>query len=386
MSKRVRTSQPVKSRLSRTTTIIDSDNDSDSNSDAELRAVAGLDDPEEDEEGDEDESSVDYEEAEEFPTDDNEFEEDSAKNKKHHNQRKNKLVSITVKSPKIFTVKLNFNNRQKFTKATQNGKRKSANNDDITKVTRPKRESKGNTNIKNSFRTRKIKTSYVEPNEDDFVDDSMEEEEEEQEEEEQNDVSATENHKNKTKRQQGIEMEDGENEEDEEDEEEDEADEDEDEEEEMENDIDSSSVDLSKLSDRQKSNFDEDSVEPEDMKSDDYQNKSLPRSVMALMDGHSRKKQLTEEEIQLRKAEAARKRKTFNIRRLEAEKKETLKKLLHRKVEKVDAKKQEEENERRRLNQLKRKEIMKHKALFSWVSKTELIDDVKKNVSYYSMQ
>jgi len=73
-------------------------------------------------------------------------------------------------------------------------------------------------------------------------------------------------------------------------------------------------------------------------------------------------------------------------RKLEEEKKETLKKLLYRKIEKVDAKAQQEEDERRKLNQSKRKELIKHSALFSWVSKTEVVNNEKTNVSFYSMQ
>jgi Ino eighty subunit 2 len=149
---------------------------------------------------------------------------------------------------------------------------------------------------------------------------------------------------------------------------------------------DESDIDLSKLSGRQRAKYLGTSEEPDDLKPEFYQGKKLPRSVLALIEGNSKKKQLTAEEMQLRKAEAARKRKTFNMRKLEAEKKETLKKLLHRKVEKVDAKKQEEELERRKQNMLKRKEIIKHKAIFSWISKTEIVNGEKTSTSYYSMQ
>lgn len=144
-------------------------------------------------------------------------------------------------------------------------------------------------------------------------------------------------------------------------------------------------VDMSKLSDRQRAKYFGQSEEPEDLQSQYYQGKKLPKSVLALMEG-SKKKQLTEEEIEFRKADAARKRKNFVMKKLEEEKKETLRKLLYRKVEKVDSKKQEEENERQRLQKLKRAELIKHKALFSWVSKTDGEGDQRQAVSYYSMQ
>lgn len=144
-------------------------------------------------------------------------------------------------------------------------------------------------------------------------------------------------------------------------------------------------IDLSKLSDRQRAKYLGQSEEPDELKNELLNGKNLPKSVLMLMEG-SQKKQLTEEEIELRKADAARKRKHFVMKKLEAEKKETLRKLLHRKVEKVDSRKQEEENERNRLNKLKRAELLKHKALFSWVSKTEGEGIDKCAVSYYSMQ
>lgn len=155
----------------------------------------------------------------------------------------------------------------------------------------------------------------------------------------------------------------------------------------MEQEENNTEIDVNKLSDRQRAKyFGKSSVEAEDLNPEFYQGKKLPKSVLALMQGNSKKKQLTVEELELRKADAARKRKTFNMRKLEAEKKETLRKLLNRKVEKVDLKKQEEENERRKFNLNKRKEILKHKALFSWKSKEEIINGERVNQMYYSMQ
>jgi Ino eighty subunit 2 len=158
-----------------------------------------------------------------------------------------------------------------------------------------------------------------------------------------------------------------------------------------ENEDDEGNIDLSKLSDRQRAKYLGTSEDPEDLRPEFYTGKKLPKSVLALMEGNKKKKVMTAEEIEMRKAEAARKRKTFNQRKLEAEKKETLKKLLHRKIDKVDARKQEQEEERRKQNKLKRKEIIKHKALFSWVSRTEVggetdTENKKRTVSYYSMQ
>lgn len=146
--------------------------------------------------------------------------------------------------------------------------------------------------------------------------------------------------------------------------------------------VDEKNVDLSKLSDRQRAKYLGQSEEPEELNAEFYNGKKLPKSVLALMKGNEKKKVLTPEEIELRKADAARKRKTFNARKLEAEKKETLRKLLHRKIDKAEVKRQEMEDERKRENKLKRREIIKHKALFSYVSK-KVGEGIQ---SFYSMQ
>ncbi|KAG0682309.1 hypothetical protein C6P40_001905 [Pichia californica] len=262
---------------------------------------------------------------------------------------KAQLVTVTYQSSSnlLMTLKLN---KKKFSK--------------VVNAKKPKKEGKSRSPvsiIKDNTRKRNTKVSYIEPNEDDDfgsdIDDfdsivpGLNDDEEEGEDKE------------------GVDVDDDDEEDDDIGIEEDESD-----------------IDLSKLSERQRSKVLGISEEPEELTPEFYNGKKLPKSVLALMEGGNKKKPLTEEEMQLRKAEAARKRKTFNQRKLEAEKKETLKKLLHRKIEKVDAKKLELENERRLQNKQIRRELITHKALFSWVSKTEVIDGEKTSVSLYSMQ
>lgn len=97
---------------------------------------------------------------------------------------------------------------------------------------------------------------------------------------------------------------------------------------------------------------------------------------------------LTEEELLLKKAEATRKRKHFIARKLEAEKKETLERLLLKRETKSASVGPESESRR----ELKKRVLAIHPALFSWSSKTELVapadtqgEPTKTNVSYYSM-
>lgn len=110
----------------------------------------------------------------------------------------------------------------------------------------------------------------------------------------------------------------------------------------------------------------------------------MHKSVIELIDGGSKKKQLSEEEMQLKKAEAARKRKHFNIRRLEAEKRETLDRLLLKK----ETKKKDQsdaESERQKKANAKKRVMIKHPALFNWCSQTKVVDGEKTSISYYSI-
>lgn len=289
----------------------------------------------------------------------------SAKSKrKHVNSAVN--VKTAAKTSKKFVLSLKFNDKRLLSKVAG------------PKIKKEKKKTGGKTTKNSSSRSNRAAVNYTEPDEDEFQDEENKEPKSnksrgkitpqmnvDEDESESNDEDLLElaNEEERETDLLGFDTEDNE-----------------------------TDMDVTKFSERQKSKYLGTSEEPDEvpsletLQSEFYKGKKLPKSILALMEGNPNKKQLTEEEIQLRKAEAARKRKTFNLRRLEAEKKETLKKLLHRKVEKVDAQKLEVENERRLQNKLKRKDIITHKALFSWVSKTEVDNGEKKNVSYYSMQ
>lgn len=109
----------------------------------------------------------------------------------------------------------------------------------------------------------------------------------------------------------------------------------------------------------------------------------MPKSVLVLIDPRTKAQKLSEEELVLKKAEATRKRKHFIARKLEAEKKETLERLLLKKENKSASVGPDSENARK---ESKKRVLITHKALFSWSSKTENTNDGHKtNVSYYSM-
>ena len=345
-----------------------SDDEDEPMDDGELEADDVYDDGEVIYEGDEDEED----EEEEFEELARSKSRTKAKVPVESSKKEQKNVSVKNKSTNSLLISMNFVDKKKLSTVLSQPSSPGA------KGTKP--------NAKTNSRTRNIKITYTEPNEDDFGSDI-----DTAEEVKPTSIKRSSNAKGNNKgrgRQTAATLNDDDDDDDEDkDDEEDEVDDDEDLDlEENMDDNEESDVDFSKLSERQRSKVLGVSEEPEEMTPELYEGKKLPKSVLALMEGSSKKKALTEEEIQLKKAEAARKRKTFNMRKLEAEKKETLKKLLHRKIDKVDAKKQEEENERRRRNQLKRKELITHRALFSWLSKTETVDDKKTNVSLFSLQ
>lgn len=268
--------------------------------------------------------------------------------KNHKNKTKQNYVSIKYKSSTNLLITLSLN-KNKISNILNKSKSRITNKKEST--------SKSNSISKSNVRTRKIKVKYTEPNEDDFGSDFEENGEIPNNDSLRNsDDNDSEENDDPNLNDEGNDTNGNE-----------------------------SDIELAKLSERQRSKVLGLSEEPEEVINEFYNGKKLPKSVLALMEGGTKKKPLTEEEIQLRKAEAARKRKTFNMRKLESEKKETLKKLLHRKIEKVDAKKVEEENERRKLNS-RRRELITHKALFSWVSKTDVVDGQKTDVSLYSLQ
>jgi len=112
------------------------------------------------------------------------------------------------------------------------------------------------------------------------------------------------------------------------------------------------------------------------------------KELLALMDEPQKKKNLSEEEIQLRRAEQARKRKNFSIKKLEAEKRDTLNKLLMKRASKVrDIKnlKGKEYGDEEETQAVPRRPQLKHNALFRWQSKTVTKDKAKRNVEYYSI-
>lgn len=338
---------------------IEEDDDDD---DDELLGLAGVD-------NDFDEDLVDEEEEED------EYEDEVIPSRKRNSKANSKkpLVSVNSGNTGNISVTMNFNDKKKFSKVMKSKISKPKVQQKLKLKRRPDlstessadsviNNSKNNFKNKNKSRSHNKKAINYNEDDDDEEDEELIGEDNEEEEDEIINNSMI-----------------GED---------DELDEDEEDEDNF-DDIGSgynSERDLSKLSERQRSKILGTSEEPDELSSELYKDKKLPKSVLALMHGNQKKEPLTEEEIQFKKADTARKRKIFVARKLEAEKKETLKKLLYRKVEKADAKAKEEELERRKLNKSKRKELLKHKALFSWVSKTEVVNDVKTNVSYYSMQ
>ncbi|GMG41008.1 unnamed protein product [Ambrosiozyma monospora] len=152
--------------------------------------------------------------------------------------------------------------------------------------------------------------------------------------------------------------------------------------------------DVTKMTERQRSKILNYTTEESDTPSSSVthingKRKRGAKELLSLMDNGYKKKEFTAEEIQLRKLEAARKRKNFNARKLEKEKKETINKLLMKRADKV-----------RNLNNLKGKEyddddnadsrdekrrvLIQHEALFSWSSKSVVRDSKQQCLSTYS--
>ncbi len=102
---------------------------------------------------------------------------------------------------------------------------------------------------------------------------------------------------------------------------------------------------------------------------------SNDEELLALPLEGTKKKILTEEEVQLRKAETARKRKNLSERRLEEEKRDTLNKLLKKravKEKKVLSDANDSEGETDGVAQRPRRPQLNHPALNRWQSKQNM--------------
>ncbi|ODQ79088.1 hypothetical protein BABINDRAFT_167629 [Babjeviella inositovora NRRL Y-12698] len=131
---------------------------------------------------------------------------------------------------------------------------------------------------------------------------------------------------------------------------------------------DPSTPDISKMTERQRTKYFEEQVAVEAPK----------EKFLALSNDIIKKVNLTEDEIQLRRAETARRRKNQSEKKLEEEKTETLNKLLKRRAGKVrDLKKLDEQSkdgedwDPDEGETVKKRPVVKHGALFRWVSNPE---------------
>ncbi|KAG7742452.1 hypothetical protein KL911_001481 [Ogataea haglerorum] len=89
----------------------------------------------------------------------------------------------------------------------------------------------------------------------------------------------------------------------------------------------SASTDLARMTERQRAKYME--------AADEDSERQASSELLELTNERSKKKQFTEEELQLRRLENARKRKNFTMKRLEMEKQDTLNKLLLKRADKV---------------------------------------------------
>lgn len=96
------------------------------------------------------------------------------------------------------------------------------------------------------------------------------------------------------------------------------------------------------------------------------------QQLLSLSNDVHKRRVLTDEENQLRKAEIARKRKNLTERKLEEEKQETINKLLKRRAGKVSAATLKEDEEVN-LKEKHRRPQIQHEALFTWVSKKDTL-------------
>ncbi|ODV98315.1 hypothetical protein PACTADRAFT_48098 [Pachysolen tannophilus NRRL Y-2460] len=171
------------------------------------------------------------------------------------------------------------------------------------------------------------------------------------------------------KREQSNELNDEEEDEEEEEEEEGQADIDQDllltDEEEWE--LSGPKQDISKMTERQRAKFLEENKNL-DVKNSKYSVDSDSNGFLELSNEPTKKKVYTEEELQLRRAETARKRKNLSERRLEEEKQDTLNRLLKRRANKVRDIKSLNDEDKPSILDKPRRPVLQHKALISWRS------------------
>lgn len=115
--------------------------------------------------------------------------------------------------------------------------------------------------------------------------------------------------------------------------------------------------DISKMTERQRKKVLEDSQSNVDSDAD---------GLMQLSNERSKRKVLTEEELQLKKLETARKRRNFTEKKLEEEKQDTLNKLLKKRAVKV--RNLDSLNDEALSTELPRRPLLQHKLLLKYVS------------------
>ncbi|CCH41835.1 Midasin [Wickerhamomyces ciferrii] len=120
--------------------------------------------------------------------------------------------------------------------------------------------------------------------------------------------------------------------------------------------------DITKMTERQRAKLENDNLDEDKTENDKF---------LSLSNKVSKRRILTEEENQLRKAEIARKRKNLTERKLEEEKQDTINKLLKRRAGKASAAQLKEDEEVNNIKDKPRRPQIQHEALFSWVSKRD---------------
>lgn len=124
--------------------------------------------------------------------------------------------------------------------------------------------------------------------------------------------------------------------------------------------------DVTKMTERQRAKLENEEAGAQ------VQEQQHQQQLLSLSNDVHKRRVLTEEENQLRKAEIARKRKNLTERNLEEEKQETINKLLKRRAGKVSAATLKEDEEVN-LKEKPRRPQIEHPALFSWVSKKDTL-------------
>ncbi|KAG7693260.1 hypothetical protein KL930_004138 [Ogataea haglerorum] len=129
----------------------------------------------------------------------------------------------------------------------------------------------------------------------------------------------------------------------------------------------SASTDLARMTERQRAKYME--------AADEDSERQASSELLELTNERSKKKQFTEEELQLRRLENARKRKNFTMKRLEMEKQDTLNKLLLKRADKVRNLKnlegKEYGDEEPAPAEAPRRPVLVHPALSRWECKMQ---------------